>query len=256
MLSAYGFSRSSTMPSRSRPAGQHDRYQWWLLVGLLGLSAPLPAAAQSRSEPASDCGTTICLQTGVGRWQIEPSEYCEAEVCLQDSLASVLELDWDRMPAGRDSVTARAANPFVGLTDAEYQRLGALGDDELAQRVQLLGKVRLSCEAKEFKLRLNVPGRDIVLVTFATPLATAERSQNFQVTAIDRTFRGLPGGSIGWWIRWVTYRFPGIVLMQGEPTDFANYEIGLYMGRLLLVDQTFEFGAPAEYAGHPECATR
>jgi len=244
------------MPSQSRLAGQQGRRQWWPLLTLLSLFAPLPAAAQSRSQPAGDCGATICLQTGVGRWQIEPSEYCEAEVCLQDSFASVAELDWDQMPAGRDSLTATEANPFVGLSDSEYQRLGALGDDGLEERVQLIGKVRVSCAAKEFALRLNVPGRDIVIVTFATPLAATGRSQNFHVKSIDRTYRGLPGGSIGWWIRWVTYRFPGIVLMKGEPTDFANYEIGLYMGRLVLVDQSFELGTPAAYLAHPECTAR
>ena len=118
-----------------------------------------------------------------------PSQYCSSGVCLQDSLASLLSLDWEEMTAGQDALSPADANPFIGLTDAEYQRLRELGDDDVEERVQLLGKIRVSCQIGEFSLGLDIPGRDIVEVTFGTPLAENGGSQQFQVIRIDRLYR-------------------------------------------------------------------
>jgi hypothetical protein len=43
---------------------------------------------------------------------------------------------------------------------------------------------------------------------------------------------------------------------DGVPTTFANYEIGLYIGRLVLLDTEFRLGQPADYERYPGCATR
>lgn len=211
------------------------------------------AVSQSRSEPEGDCGAEICLQSGVSNWQAEPSDYCGSGVCLQDTLESLVTLDWDGVIAGHDSLIVADANPFIGLTDAEYQRLRELGDDDVEEQVQLLGKVRVSCQIGNFSLSLNVPGRDIVDVVFGTPLVGSGGSLPFQVIRIDRTYRSLPGGSMGWWIRWLSYRYPGIVLLEGAPTAFANYEMGLYLGKVVLFDKEFQYGQPADYGRHPDC---
>ncbi len=99
------------------------------------------AEPQSRAEPSEDCGADICLQTGSSNWQYKPSDYCGSGVCLQDRLESLVSLNWVRMTAGQDSLIVADANPFIGLTDAEYQRLRELGDDDVEEQVQLLGKV-------------------------------------------------------------------------------------------------------------------
>jgi hypothetical protein len=172
---------------------------------------------------------------------------------LQDSLASLLSLDWEEMTAGKDALSLADANPFIGLTDAEYQRLRELGDDDVEELAQLVSKVRVSCQIGYFSLGLDVPGRDIVEVTFGTPLASNGGSQQFQVIRIDRLYRSFAGGSMGWWVRWLSYRYPGIVLMEGAPTAFANYEMGLFVGKVVLYDQDFPSGQPAEYGRHPDC---
>ena len=212
------------------------------------------AESQSRSGPAGDCGADICLETGMSNWQYTPSQYCSSGVCLQDSLASLLSLDWKEMTAGQDALSLADANPFIGLTDAEYQRLRELDDADVEELVQLLGKVRVSCQIGEFSLELDIPGRDIVEVTFGAPLGSNGGSQQFQVIRIDRLYRSFAGGSMGWWIRWLSYRYPGIVLMEGAPTAFANYEMGLFVGKVVLYNQDFRAGLPAEYGKHPECA--
>jgi len=220
----------------------------------MSLCQPQPAEAQARSE--TQCEADICLQTGESNWYADPSEYCEAGVCLRDSLESLVSLKWDRVTAEQGSLIVADANPFIGLTDAEYQRLREASDDDIEERLQLLGKVRISCQIGEFSTRLDIPGYDTVEVTFGTPLASNGGSQEFQVIRIDRIYRGLPGGSIGSWIRWVTYRFPQIVLMKGSPTAFANYAIGLYVGHLVLYDKEFQYGRPADYGKHPDCLAR
>ncbi len=211
------------------------------------------AESQLRSEPAGDCGADICLETGMSNWQYTPSQYCSSGVCLQDSLASLLSLDWEEMTAGQDALSLADANPFIGLADAEYQRLRELGDDDVEELAQLVSKVRVSCQIGYFSLGLDVPGRDIVEVTFGTPLASNGGSQQFQVIRIDRLYRSFAGGSMGWWVRWLSYRYPGIVLMEGAPTAFANYEMGLFVGKVVLYDQDFPSGQPAEYGRHPDC---
>jgi len=215
-----------------------------------------PEIAESQSEPVGDCGAEICLQSGFSNWKYEPTDYCESGVCLQDSLEGLSSLDWAEVSGNRDSLLAADANPFIGITDDEYVRLRELGDDDIDEFVRLLAEVSVSCRLGRFSLELDVPGRDVVQVTFATPLAGEGRSQNFRVVGIDRTYRSLPGGSMGWWIRWISYRFPGIDRIDGRPTGFANYETGLFVARLLLLDQSFEFGPEEDYGAHPECQGR
>jgi hypothetical protein len=176
---------------------------------------------------------------------------------LRDSLESLVGLDWDRVTAGLDALIAADANPFIGLTDDEYRRLRLPGNDDVKERLRLLGRVRTSCRPAQFSARLEVPGYDTVIVTFAVAPASEPGRQRFQVTTIDRTFRGLPGGSVSAWIRWISYRFPGVELMgDGVPTTIASYEIGLYIGRLVLLDTEFRYGQPADYARHSDCAAR
>ena len=225
-----------------------------LLVG--GIAQPPTAEAQSRTEVVGDCGVAICIKTGDANWKYAASDYCDSEVCLQDSFESLVSLNWDRMPAGQQELVAADANPFIGLSDAEYQQLKDYGGDKLAERIQLLGKAGVTCETSGFSLRLNIPGRDIVVVTFGAAATSNGGSQEFQVVSVDRTFRDLPGGSMGWWIRLVTYRYPGIVRLSGEPTEFASYETGLFAARLLLLDTEFEYGIADEYASHPGCRAR
>jgi hypothetical protein len=226
------------------------------LMLILGIAQPLTADAQSRSVAVGDCGAAICIKTGDANWKYAASDYCDSEVCLQDSFESLGSLRWDRMPAGQEDLIVADANPFIGLSDAEYQQLKDFGEDNLAERLQLLATVGVTCEVSGFSLRLNIPGRDIVIVTFGATAASSGGSQEFQVVSIDRTFRDLPGGSMGWWIRLVTYRYPGIVRLSGQPVDFASYETGLYVSRLLLFDTGFEYGTAAEYSSHPDCLAR
>lgn len=226
----------------------------YCLLLIMGLGRAQMAESQSRTQPVGDCGADICLETGMSNWQYTPSQYCSSGVCLQDSLASLLSLDWEEMTAGQDALSLADANPFIGLTDGEYQRLRELGDDDVEERVQLLGKIRVSCQIGEFSLGLDIPGRDIVEVTFGTSSAENGGSQQFQVIRIDRLYRSFAGGSMGWWIRWLSYRYPGIVLMEGSPTAFANYEMGLFVGKVVLYDLEFRSGQPEEYGKHPDCA--
>ena len=224
------------------------------LTLIMSLARAQMAESQFRSEPVGACGADICLETGMSNWQYTPSQYCSSGVCLQDSLASLLSLDWEEISAGQDALSLADANPFIGLTDGEYQRLRELGDDDIEERVQLLGKIRVSCQIGEFSLGLDVPGRDIVEVTFGTSSAENGGSQQFQVIRIDRLYRSFAGDSMGWWIRWLSYRYPGIVLMEGAPTAFASYEMGLFVGKVVLYDLEFRSGQPAEYGKHPDCA--
>lgn len=223
-----------------------------LALLIAGLQLRL-AGAQSRSERAGDCGAEICLQAGVSNWRDDATQYCDGDVCLRDRLADIAELDWDRLIAGRYALIGSNRNPFVGLDEVEYRRLRALADTELRERVGLLSKVRAACQPTEFALRLDVPGYDVVVVTYNIPVTASEQGSGFQVTKIHRTYRGLPGGSVGWWVRWISNRFPGIALLDGEPTEFASYEIGLYMGGLVLFDKEFRAGAPEHYAAQPGC---
>ena len=48
--------------------------------------------------------------------------------------------------------------------------------------------------------------------------------------------------------------FPGIPLLEGEPTEFASYEIGLYMGGLVLFDKDFRPGTAEAHAAQSGCA--
>ena len=223
------------------------------LMFVVGLCRPLGAEAQSRSEVVGECGVAICIKTGDPNWQYEAADYCDSEVCLLDSFESLVSRDWDRMTDGQEELIAADVNPFVGLTDADYQQLRDYGDDNLDERLQLLGKAGVSCEVSGFSLRLDIPGRDIVIVTFGAAVSGDAGNQEFQVVSIDRTFRDLPGGSMGWWIRLVSYRYPGIERMTGAPTAFANYETGLYVSRLVLLDIEFKYGTAADYGNHPDC---
>ena len=230
--------------------------QPWLMILAFGLAAPGVSHAQSRSEEPVDCGADICRQTGVSYWRYHPTQYCEGDVCLRDKLEDIAHLNWDRLMNGRLALIGSNRNPFVGLENTEYQRFRELGNADLAERIAALSKVRAVCQPTEFSLRLDVPGYDVVVVTFAMPVVESTDDSGFQVTQLRRTYRGLPGGSVGWWVRWISNRFPGITLLEGEPDAFASYEIGLYMGGLVLFDLEFEAGTPQAYASQPACAAR
>jgi len=159
------------------------------------------------------------------------------------------------MTAGQDSLTNADANPFIGLSSAEYQRLRELGDGDIAERVQLLGKVRVSCQIEEFSISVSIPGRDTVNVTFGTPLASNGSRQGFQVIRIDRTYR-IGEGRRRVWLGWIHHTLPGIVPMAGSPSAFLNYEIGPFVGTVVFYDIEFQFGQPADYEKHPDCLTR
>ena len=208
--------------------------------------------AQSVSESDRDCGATICIQSGVSNWRYEASQYCEADVCLRDRLATLVDLNWQRMTAGRQTLFSRGSNPYLGLDDAAYQRLRNSEVTGLAEQLAILATVEGTCMPAELRLRLDVPGYDVVDVTFQIPLVTADVG-GFQVTQLRRTYRSLPGGSVGWWVRWISNRFPGIPLLDGDPEAFASYEIGLYMGGLLLTDIEFVSPTPAALAQQPFC---
>jgi hypothetical protein len=227
-----------------------------LFLLIAGFCQPWAAEAQSRTEVIGTCGSAICIKTGDGNWQYKAADYCDSEVCLRDSFESIAALNWDRMADGQEDLIVADENPFVGFTDAEYRQLRDYGDDNLDERLQLLANVGVSCEVSSFSLRLNTPGRDIVIVTFGATVDREVGNQEFQVVSIDRTFRDLPGGSMGWWIRLVSHRYPGIERMVGEPTAFANYETGLYISRLVLLDIEFEYGTAAELSSHPDCLSR
>ncbi len=157
---------------------------------------------------------------------------------------------------GRLALIGSNRNPFIGLENAEYQRFRELESTELSERIAALSRVRAVCQPTEFQLRLDVPGYDRVFVTFAMPVVEDTENSGFQVTQLRRTYRSLPGGSVGWWVRWISNRFPGITLLDGEPQAFASYEIGLYMGGLVLADLEFSPGTAEEYASQPACAAR
>lgn len=215
-----------------------------------------PAAAQSRSEEPVDCGADICLQTGVSYWRYHPTQYCEGDVCLRDKLEDIAHLNWDRLMSGRLALIGSNRNPFVGLDNAEYQRFREFANAELSERVGTLAQIRAACQPTEFSLRLDIPGYDVVVVSFSMPVAADGEQSSFQVTKIHRTYRGLPGGSVGWWVRWISNRFPGISLLDGEPEAFASYEIGLYMGGLVLTDIEYRPETAEAYAAQSACAAR
>jgi hypothetical protein len=179
-----------------------------------------PTEAQSRSEEPVDCGAEICLQTGVSYWRYHPTQYCEGDVCLRDRLADIADLNWDRLMNGRMALVGSNRNPFIGLENAEYQRFRELGNADLDERIE------------------------------------DGETSGFQVTRIRRTYKSLPGGSVGWWVRWISNRFPGITLLDGDPEVFASYEIGLYMGGLVLSDIEYRTDTAEAYASQPACTAR
>ncbi|HEY5623906.1 MAG TPA: hypothetical protein VIV14_09095, partial [Gammaproteobacteria bacterium] len=129
----------------------------------------------------------------------------------------------------------------------------SLGAGALNELRAALGEPRVVCQPVSFTVELDVPGRDVINVVFATAAAAAGGAQRLRVVQIDRIYRSLPGGSMGWWIRWISYRFPGISLITDEPREFANYETGLYVARLALLDKEFNPGSPEDYLSHVDC---
>lgn len=230
-----------------------SRLSW--LVPVFGLCQAQPAESQWFPELSEACDAHICMEAGKSNWRADASNYCEEGICLRDSLESLSSLRWNRINADQDFLAADHANPFIGLTDTEHRMLRELGDGEVEERVRLLGKVRASCQPKELSLRLSIPGRNSATVTFATPLASDGGYQGFQVTRIDRQYR-ITTSRTGSWLRWIHNRFPGIVRMKGPPTAFANYEMGLYAGSVVLFDTEFQLGQPEEYGRHPDCQAR
>jgi hypothetical protein len=198
------------------------------------------AAGQTSTGADARCSADICLQSGMSNWRYDATEYCEADVCLRARLETLTTLDWERLTSGSERLAVLRDGALAGLPAAELERVrrGAAGD--IAELVSLLGNAHAACERVDLTLRLDVPGYDLVDVSFAI----RPGEDGFGVTRIDRTFRSLPGGSVGWWVRWISHRFPGIALLDGEPMAFASYEIGLYMGRLVLYDRDFEAGPP------------
>lgn len=224
------------------------------LALVLGLYQVQPAESQWFPERSEECDAHICVETGTSNWRSDVSNYCEEDVCLRDSLANLVDIGWRRIDAG-DGFLGTDENPFIGLTDAEYQTLRTLGNEEIEERVRLLGKVQVSCRINRFSLDLSLPGRNSATVTFATPLADNDGYQGFQVVRIDRRYR-IGTSRTGSWIRWIHYRFPGIDRIDGSPTEFANYEMGLYVGSVVLFDKEFQFGLPEDYGKHPDCEAR
>ena len=208
------------------------------------------AAGQTSAAPDSRCSAEICVQSGLSNWRYDVTQYCEADVCLRARLEDLTALDWERLTAGSDGLAALGDGALAGLADAELERLRRGSAEDVAELVALLGKAHGACERVELTLRLDVPGYDLVDVGFAI----LPGDDDFEVTRIDRTYRALPGGSVGWWIRWISHRFPGIVLLDGEPTELASYEIGLYMGRLVLFDKDFEASRASAGRREPACA--
>ena len=222
------------------------------LALVLGLYHAQPAESQWFPERSEACDAHICLEAGKSNWRSDASNYCEEGICLRDSLESLVSLRWNRINAGEEPLISDGENPFIGLTDTEYQMLRELGDEDIGERVRLLGKVRVSCELKELTLGLSIPGRNSASVMFGTPLADDGGYQGFQVIRIDRRYR-ITTSRTGSWLRWIHNRFPGIVRMEGPPTEFANYEMGLYVGSVVLFDKEFQFGQPEDYRMHPSC---
>jgi hypothetical protein len=208
-----------------------------LTAAMLQLSI---AAGQTSTAADAGCSTDICLQSGMSNWRYDATEYCEADVCLRVRLETLTTLDWERLAGGSERLAVLPDGAFAGLSAAELERVRRGAAEDVAELVTLLGKAHGACERVDLTLRLDVPGYDLVDVSFAI----RPGEDGFGVTRIDRTFRSLPGGSVGWWIRWISHRFPGIVLLDGEPKEFASYEIGLYMGRLVLFDKDFESRPP------------
>jgi len=225
------------------------------LMLVMGLCQHGTAESQWFPERSEECGAHICLEAGKSNWRSDASNYCEDGVCLQDTLESLGALRWNRMIAGQDSLTIADANPFIGLTNVEYQTLRELGNDDIGERVRLLGKIGVSCQLGEFTIGLSIPGRNSANVTFGTPLADNGGYQGFQVIRIDRMYR-ITTGRTGSWLRWIHNRFPGIVRMEGAPAALASYEMGLYAGSVVLFDKGFQFGQPEDYGKHPDCSAR
>ncbi len=230
-------------------------YRLCCFLLVTSLYQPQTAVSQWFPERSEECGAHICLETGKSNWRSAASKYCEEGVCLRDRLENLVSLRWNRMTAGQDSLTNTEANPFIGLTSKDYQTLRALDDTDATEQVQLLGKVSVSCQPGEFSIGLSVPGRNSAKVTFGTPLASDGGYQAFQVVRVERLYR-ITTGRTGSWLRWIHNRFPGIVRMEGPPSEFANYEMGLYVGNVVLFDKEYRSGQPADYAKHPDCAAR
>ena len=225
------------------------------LMLVLGLYHSQPAESQWFPERLEECDAHICLEAGKSNWRAEASNYCEEGVCLRDSLGNIASLRWNRINGDEDWLAADDASSFIGLTDTEYQTLRELGDEEIGERVRLLGKVLVSCQPREFTLDLSLPGRNSATVTFGTPLASDGGYQGFQVIRMDRRYR-ITTSRTGSWLRWIHNRFPGIARMEGPPTEFANYEMGLYVGSIVLFDKEFQYGQPEAYGEHPDCQAR
>ena len=220
----------------------------------LGLCLVQPAEAQWFPERSEECGAHICIETGTSNWRSDVSNYCEDNVCLRDRLENLTDIGWRRLGSGEDFLSADE-NPFIGLTDAEYQTLRTLGNEDIEERVRLLSKVHVACRLSHFTLDLSLPGRNSATVTFATPLGESDGYQGFQVIRVDRRYR-IGTSRTGSWMRWIHYRFPGIDRIEGSPTEFANYEMGLYVGSVVLFDKEFRVGSPEDYGRHPECEAR
>jgi len=119
-------------------------------------------------------------------------------VCLRDRLEDIAHLNWDRLMSGRLALIGSNRNPFVGLDNAEYQRFRDFSNADLSERIETLTRISAVCQPTEFSLRLDIPGYDVVVVSFSMPVAADGEPSSFQVTKIHRTYRGLPGGSVGW----------------------------------------------------------
>ena len=221
------------------------------LVLVFGLCQVQPADSQWFPERSEECGAHICLETGTSNWRSEASNYCEEDVCLRDSLESLADIGWRRFGTGGDFL-GEDGDPFIGLTDAEYQTLRTLGSTDTEERVRLLAKVQVSCRLSHFALDLSLPGRKSASVPFATPPAENGGYQGFQVIRVDRRYR-IGTSRTGAWMRWIHYRFPGIDRIDGSPTEFASYEMGLYVGSVVLFDKEFRVGQPEDYGKHPDC---
>ena len=100
-----------------------------------------------------------------------------------------------------------------------------------------------------------MPQRIYRLCCFLLVTSLYRGYQAFQVVRVERLYR-ITTGRTGSWLRWIHNRFPGIVRMEGPPSEFANYEMGLYVGNVVLFDKEYRSGQPADYVKHPDCAAR
>ena len=233
-------------PGMTRPA---------FLILVVSLFLAQSAQSQWFPERSEECDAHICVQTGESNWRSDVSLYCEADICLRDRLDGLVDLGWSRISAGADFLASSDERDFIGLSSTEFQQLREFGDEELEERVRLLGKVQATCQLKHFTLELSLPGRNSATVTFATPIAVDGGFQGFQVIKVDRRYR-IGTSRTGSWMRWIHYRFPGIDRIDGRPREFANYEMGLYVGSVVLFDKEFEVGQAEDYAKHPDCEAR